>query len=419
VTAGPPSEVAAGYRVGDPEFRRIAVALFAAGLATFALLYTPQPLLPELSAAFGVSAAQSALSVSVCTLGLGAALLVVGPVSELVGRTPLMHASLLTSSAVGIGCAFAPGWTALLVLRALQGVTLAGLPAVAMAYLREEVADDSHARATGLYVGGTALGGMVGRLVSGGLAELGGWRLATAGVGVLGLACAVTVLWLLPRSRGFRPAPASVRSLVATTAGVLRDPALLALYGLAATMMGGFVAVYNATGFRLAAAPYLLGVGVAGLVFCVYPLGSLGSAYAGRLADRHGRRAVVPAACLLTIAGVLVTLLRPLPLVVVGLGVMTAGFFAAHGVASGWVAARAQLGAGGTAQAASLYLFAYYLGSSVFGGLAGAAWSAGHWPAVVLLASGLFAAGLLLALLLRRTRSLLERPGSGAAVPAS
>jgi YNFM family putative membrane transporter len=288
-----------------------------------------------------------------------------------------------------------------------------------MAYLREEVAEESHARATGLYVGGTALGGMVGRLVSGGLADLGGWRVATAGVGVLGLACALTVALLLPRSRRFRPAPASVRSLAATTAGVLRDPALLALYGLAATMMGGFVAVYNATGFRLAAPPYSLGVGLAGLVFCVYPLGSVGSAYAGRLADRHGRRSVVPAACLVTVAGVLLTLLHPLPLVVLGLGVMTAGFFAAHGVASGWVAARAHLGAGGTAQAASLYLFAYYLGSSVFGGLAGAAWTSGRWPAVVLLAVGLFGGGLVLALLLRRTRSLLERPGPGAPVPAS
>ncbi|HKG52401.1 MAG TPA: MFS transporter [Actinomycetales bacterium] len=408
-----------GHRVGDPAFRRISVALFAAGLATFALLYTPQPLLPELATAFDVSAAQSALSVSVCTLGLGAALLVVGPVSELVGRTPLMHASLFASSVVGLACSLAPGWTAFLLLRAVQGVTLAGLPAVAMAYLREEVADDSHARATGLYVGGTALGGMVGRLVSGGLAELGGWRVATAGVGALGLACALVVAWLLPASRRFMPAHPSARSLAATTAGVLRDPALLALYGLAATMMGGFVAVYNATGFRLAAPPYLLGVGLAGLVFCVYPLGSVGSAYAGRLADRHGRRAVVPAACLLTVAGLLLTLSAPLPLVVLGLGILTAGFFAAHGVASGWVAARAQLGAGGTAQAASLYLFAYYLGSSVFGGLAGAAWTAGRWPAVVLLAGGLFAVGLVLALLLRRTRSLLDRPAAGAAVPAS
>jgi YNFM family putative membrane transporter len=206
------ASTAPGHRVGDPAFRRISVALFAAGLATFALLYTPQPLLPELAAAFGISAAQSALSVSVCTLGLGAALLVVGPVSELVGRTPLMHASLLASSAVGLGCAAAPGWRWLLVLRAVQGVTLAGLPAVAMAYLREEVDHDSHARATGLYVGGTALGGMVGRLLSGGLADLGGWRVATAGVSALGLACALAVLLLLPASRRFRAAPASLRA---------------------------------------------------------------------------------------------------------------------------------------------------------------------------------------------------------------
>ena len=298
MTAPSAPRAAVGHHVGDPAFRRISVALFAAGLATFALLYTPQPLLPELAAAFDISAAQSALSVSACTLGLGAALLVVGPVSELVGRTPLMHASLFASSVVGLACALAPGWTALLLLRTVQGVTLAGLPAVAMAYLREEVADDSHGRATGLYVGGTALGGMLGRLVSGGLADLGGWRVATAGVGALGLLCAVGVAWLLPASRRFTPAPPSIRALAATTSGVLRDPELLALYGLAATMMGGFVAVYNATGFRLAAPPYLLGVGLAGLVFCVYPLGSVGSTYAGRLADRHGRRAVVPSACL-------------------------------------------------------------------------------------------------------------------------
>ena len=170
--------------------------------------------------------------------------------------------------------------------------------------------------------------------------------------------------------------------------------------------MGAFVAVYNAMGFRLAAEPYALSLGVAGLVFCVYPLGSLSSAYAGRLADRYGRRPVVPVACAVTAAGVLITLARPLPVVVLGLAVLTAGFFAAHGVASGWVAARAHLGAGGTGQAASLYLFAYYLGSSVFGGLSGSAWSAGGWTPVVLLALLLVLLALALSLLLRRTPSL-------------
>jgi len=395
-----------GYRLGDPEYRRISVALFGAGLATFALLYSTQPLLPELARAFSVSAGQSALSVSLSTVGLGLALLVAGPVSEVLGRTRLIHLSLSSSAVVALLCAVAPGWSTLLVLRTLLGVTLAGLPAVAVAYLREEVHDDSSAKATGLYIGGTALGGMVGRLLAGGLADVGGWRLALGGIGLLALACALLTRWLLPASRHFVAVPARPRELLATTRRLVRDPALLALYGIGATLMGAFVAVYNAMGFRLAAEPYALSLGVAGLVFCVYPLGSLSSAYAGRLADRYGRRPVVPVACAVTAVGVLTTLARPLPVVVLGLAVLTAGFFAAHGVASGWVAARAHLGAGGTGQSASLYLFAYYLGSSVFGGLSGSAWSAGGWTPVVLLALLLVLVALALSLLLRRTASL-------------
>ena len=128
---------------------------------------------------------------SLCTVGLGLALLVAGPVSEVLGRTVLIHASLWSSAVVALLCAVAPSWPVLLGLRALLGITLAGLPAVAVAYLREEVHEDSHAKATGLYIGGTALGGMAGRLVAGGLADLGGWRLALGGIGALALVCAV------------------------------------------------------------------------------------------------------------------------------------------------------------------------------------------------------------------------------------
>lgn len=139
-----------GYEPGESSYRRITVALFLAGLATFALLYAPQPLLPELADQFHITAAESTLSVSVTTLGLGIALLVAGPGTEILGRTPLMHASLLLSSLVGIACAFAPSWTLLLVLRGIQGLVLAGLPAVATAYLREEIHPRATARATGL-----------------------------------------------------------------------------------------------------------------------------------------------------------------------------------------------------------------------------------------------------------------------------
>lgn len=396
-----------GYRLGDPTYRRISVALFAAGLATFALLYSVQPLLPELATQFEVSATASTLSLSLATAALGVTLLFVGPVSEVVGRTRLIHLSLFASAIVGLLCAVAPSWPALLVLRTVEGVTLAGLPAIGMAYLREEVHERVHARAAGLYVAGTAMGGMSGRLIAGALGDLGGWRLALGLVAVIALVCAVLVRVLLPDSRNFSPAPARLGHLARMTGRLLTDPALLALYGIAATLMGAFVAVYNAISFRLVGPPYQLSLGAAGLVFLVYPLGAVSSTYAGRLASRIGRRPVLPVCCLVTGAGLLLTLFAPLGVVVFGLAVMTVGFFGAHGIASGWVANRAHLGVGGTGPAASLYLFAYYLGSSVFGSLAGDVWTSGGWPSVVILAGALVLVGLVLSLLLRRTTSLL------------
>jgi YNFM family putative membrane transporter len=395
-----------GYRIGEAGYRRITAALFAAGVATFALIYSTQALLPEFPRAFSVSAAQSTLSVSLTTIGLGVALLVAGPVSEVVGRTRLIHLSLAASAVVAVACAVAPTWEVLLGLRLLQGVTLAGLPAVATAYLREELHPGTHARAAGVYIGGTAIGGMTGRLVTGPVAEVAGWRWALAAIAVVGLGCVVVVRLLLPASRHFVAVPASVGRLAAMTLRALRDPALLALYATGACSVGAFVAVFNALGFRLTSAPFDLGLGTAGLVFLVYPIGTLGSMVAGRLADRFSRRGVVPVGCLVFLAGVLLTLPASLPLVVLGLAVMTAGFFAVHGVASGWVATRAHAGGVAAGQAASLYLFAYYLGSSVFGSLTGRAWTLGAWPAVVLLASALVVVTGGFALWLRHTPSL-------------
>lgn len=399
-----------GYRAGSHGHHRVVSALFAAGVATFALLYSTQALLPELARDFGVPTSSSALSLSVTTAALGVTLLVVGPLSDRVGRTRVIHLSMAAATLVALACAAAPSWHALLGLRALQGVALAGLPAVATAYLREELHASTHARAAGLYVGGTAIGGMAGRLATGPVAEAAGWRWALVAAAVLGLVCAVAVRLLLPPSRGFVPAPAGARAVLARTRRALSDPALLALYALGAGAVGAFTAVFNALGFRVATAPFHLGLGAASLLFLVYPVGSVGSAVSGWLAERVGRRAVVPVGGVLALAGVALTLPDVLPLVVIGVAVLTAGFFVVHGVASGWVPARAHAGGGATGQAASFYLFSYYAGSSVFGGLSGHAWSAAGWPGVAALAAGLLGACVVLALLLWRLPALAPRP---------
>lgn len=405
-TPGPTPFV--GYRTGDREYRRITLALFFAGIATFATLYSTQALLPELATAFDVSPGQATLSLSVSTIGLGLALLVAGALSEALGRTWLIHLSLASSGLVGLACAVAPTWEALLGLRLLQGVLLAGLPAVATAYLREEVHATVTGRAAGLYIGGTALGGMSGRLITSGIGESLGWQWALAAIALVGLGCALAVRLLLPASRGFTPVPARPTRLVRLMGGALKDPTLLALYTIGGCGMGAFVATYNALSFRLVAEPFSLSLAAAGLVFLVYPVGTVASIVAGRLADRYSRRAVVPLASLVLIAGMLLMVPENLLVIVLGLAVMTGGFFAVHGVASGWVPVRAHAAGVAPGPAASVYLFTYYLGSSVFGSVAGFVWSLGGWSAVMALVLTLTGIVIVLALLVRRTRSLVE-----------
>ncbi len=378
-------------------------------MAVFASLYATQPLLPELSRTFALTPAASGLSISLTTLGLAVGLLVAGPVSERFGRTRLVHLSLAAATLLGLVCAFSLSWPLLLTGRALQGFALAGLPAVGVAYLTEELHREVAGRAIGLYVGGNAIGGMLGRLLSGVLDDLGGWRLAVGGIAVLSGVCAGVVRWLLPPSRRFVPAPSGFRVLVTRSRRVLTDPVLLGLYALAALLMGAFVAVFNALGFRLEAPPYGLSSTAAGLVFVVYALGSVASALAGRLADRFGRRPVVGVAVAVMLAGLGLTAVRPLVGVVAALAVMTIGFFAAHGVASGWVAARAGAGGRATAQAASAYLVAYYVGSSIGGVVVGRAWSSSGWSGVQLLTGSFVATGLAISLLLSRSTSLMQR----------
>ena len=159
-------------RHGEPEFSRTTLALFSAGFATFALLYCVQPLMPVFARDFQVSAAQSSLSLSLTTGLLAPTLIVAGTISEARGRVPLMLASLFTSALLVIACAFAQRWGVLLALRALAGISFAGLPAVSMAYLSEEMHPSSIGLAMGLAISGNGLGGMIGRLLTALIADV-------------------------------------------------------------------------------------------------------------------------------------------------------------------------------------------------------------------------------------------------------
>ncbi len=388
---------------GTPAFRRTVLALFAAGFATFALLYSVQPLMPIFAATFGISAARASLSLSVSTATLALSMLVASSLSEVWGRKPLMMGSLLASALLTLAAALAPGWTALLALRAAEGVSLSGLPAVTMAYVSEEMDKRAVGLAMGLYISGSGLGGMAGRLASGVIAEAAGWRAALAALGLLGLA-AFLVLWaVLPPSRNFTPRPLRPRALLGAFAVHLAEPGLRKLFALGFVLLGSFVTIYNYVGFRLLAPPYGFNQAQVGLIFTVYLVGVASAAWIGDLAGRLGRRRVLWTMLVCMLSGLFLTLASPVSVIVLGMAVLTLGFFGGHSIASSWVGARARQARG---QAAALYLFFYYLGSSVLGTLGGWLWDAAGWPGVVGLTTLSLGTGLAIALRLTGTLPL-------------
>ncbi len=400
-------------RHGTPAFRRTNAALFAAGVATFGLLYCVQPLMPEFSRQFQRTAAESSLALSSSTGVMAVALLFAGALSDAVGRKSVMAASLWSSTALALGTALAPTWGAFIALRAALGLTLSGLPAVAMAYLAEEVDAESIGLGMGLYIGGSALGGMGGRLVVSAAVDPLGWRGALAAVGLVGAVASLVFSRWLPPSRHFQPRPRALHGALARFGTTLRDPGLPWLYAVGFVLLGSFVTVYNYVTYRLLAPPYSLSQAAAGAVFALYVVGSVSSTWIGHLAGRLGRRRVLWRMFVVMSAGLALTLLSPLPAVIAGIAVFTFGFFGGHSIASSWVGRRA---GEFTAQASAAYLFAYYLGSSV-AGVAGGLYYATHgWRGVVAFVAALLGTGLACALRLARLAPLARNlPGQPAA----
>lgn len=388
-------------RHGTTAYRRIAASLFLAGFATFSLLYCTQPLLPLFAAHFRLSPAASSLSLSVSTATLAVAIMLAAMVSEGLGRRGLIFASMAGAAVLNIAAAFAPVWPLLLLARAAEGLVLGGVPAVAMAYLAEEIDPASLGFAMGLYIAGTAFGGMAGRVLTGLLAADLGWRPALAVIGALGLAAAIGFRALLPASRFFVPRRGlGLRHHLRAWGGHLGDGRLAFLFAVGFLVMGAFVTVYNYAGFRLMAPPYGFSQSFIGLIFTTYVFGIGASSLAGAAVDRLGRRRVLPIGLGLALLGTLLTLARPFPILLGGIVLLTIGFFAAHSVASGWVGRLAQ---GAKGHAASLYLLAYYLGSSLAGTAGGWFWQHGGWDGVAGFAAGCLVFALLCGYAVGRT----------------
>ncbi|MER5523800.1 MFS transporter [Streptomyces sp. NPDC002677] len=365
---------------GGPGYRRMSFALFLAGVATFALLYSTQALLPLISDGFGVSASDASWTVAAATGGLALFVIPMSALSERFGRRTVMTASLAVAVTVGLLVPFAPSLGVLVVLRGIQGAALAGLPASAQAYLAEEVRPRALVTAIGLFVAGNSVGGMSGRVITGWVAQEWGWRVAVGVIGVIAVGCAVAFRLLLPAPRHFRAGSLHPRRLLGTVRDHLANPLLRRLYAIGALFMTVFGGVYTVIGYRLTEAPFSLPQGIIGSIFLVYLVGTVSASTAGRLVGRLGRRGALYLGGGTTAAGLILSLADSLPLVLLGLVLITAGFFAGHAVASSAVSKTATHG---RAQASAIYQSAYYIGSSAGSTVGALAFHASGWSGTV------------------------------------
>lgn len=365
-----------GIRRGEAGYIRASLAMLAAGLATFSTLYSTQAILPALTSAFGVDPTVSALTVSAVTGLLAFCVVPASVLSEKFGRGRMLVTSALAASILALTLPFAPNIWVLILLRALQGIALAGVPAVAMTWINEEIDRRDITHAMGLYIAGNALGGILGRLVPAlGLDFLGDWRWALGINALVGVALVAFLILALPKQRRFSPHPINFRREVRAMVDHWRNPTMAKLFGVAFVNMGVFVSFYNYVGFRMTDS-FGLSPAVTGLLFILYLSGTWSAARAGAWSLRWGGQRVLVVSAALTVLGMALCWSPWLWLMVLGTLAFTAAFFLTHSLASSWVGSAA---GENRSEASSMYLLCYYVGSSVMGWLSGYVFSHMGW----------------------------------------
>ena len=356
------------------------VALFITGFGTFLNLYVTQPLLPEFRRLFHASEILVSLSVSAPVLAVALTAPLVGLLSDALGRKRVIVASMLGLALPTVLAATAANLGQLIVWRFLQGLFIPGVIAVAIAYVSEE----SPARSVGLtmatYVTGTVVGGFAGRFFAGLFAARWGWRTAFLFLGALTFASALVTWWLLPRAAKFIR-QSNVVVALKSMHGHLRNPQLLATYAVGFNVLFCLVAVFTYVNFYLADKPFFLGPAALASIFVVYLIGAVITPVAGHVIDRSGHRKVLMGAVAVSGAGMLLTLIHSLPLIIAGLTLEATGVFACQSAASSHVGRAARQA---RSSAAGLYVSLYYLGGFVGSILPGLFWKQAGWPGCVL-----------------------------------
>lgn len=377
----------------SPAFYRITLALSLAAVVVFANLHLLQPLLPALSRQFILSPLQTTWAYTISTLFLGLSLLIYAALSDAWGRKTILLLTLIGMTLSSFALTQVDSFSSLLFWRALQGICLGGLPAVAIAYLGEEFSKPALVAAVGYYISASSLGGISGRLMAGALADIGQWQWVFWPVAALGVLSCILIWRVLPGSTRFIAKPFKLKQALADYLFHLRQPLLLLTYLIGGLNFFIFLNQYTYIAFVLSDAPYYLSSFWISLLFITYFTGTIGSAISAKVAARLATPLGMALGVLILMLGTVLTLSSSLWLIVAGFFINAFGFFLTHSLASSWVnqcANRAK------ASASALYLVFYYVGASTGGIYLQPFWQWQQWPGITLAALLMYSMTLLL-----------------------
>ncbi|WP_210139366.1 MFS transporter [Staphylococcus sp. GDY8P120P] len=384
---------------GSKTYIKIIVALFISGFTIFSILYSVQPLIPHFTKSFNVSETMASLALSSATLTLAFGMLFFGAISEVLGRKPIMIFSVLSVSILALIQPFLADFNTFLIVRLIQGICLAGLPSIAMAYIGEEISPHNLPEAMGIYISGNAFGGAFGRIFTGFISSIYGYQVGLITIGIISVIAAIVFTFLLPNSQHFEKQRFSVKALLISYAQHLKNVRLLKPFMVGFLLLGCNIAAFNYIGFVLADEPYRLHDSLISFIYLLFLIGMISSILNAKLRSKLGTLNALKFSILLLIVGICITLLPPLSFKILGLAFSVYAFFSGHAIASAVVAGRAEHH---KAQASSLYLLFYYMGSSVGGTLAGYFYSLLQWPGVVIMITSFMIIAFIISLTIRQ-----------------
>ena len=389
-------QMGSGVRSAGVVARFFVIALTA--FLTVVDLFATQAILPSLTQAYGVSPAAMGSAVNASTIGMAIAGLGVAILSRKIDRRLGILASLAMLAIPTALLASAPNLAVFTALRVVQGLCMATAFTLTLAYLGEHPSAVDSATASAAYITGNVASNFVGRFISAAVADHFGLASNFYFFAVLNLAGALLVYFTVQRAPPAHCLGRTVETQIASWTLHLRNPRLLAAFGIGFCILFAFIGTFTYVNFVLVRPPFMTGPMELGFVYFVFLPSVITTPLAGRFIGRLGTRATFWGALALAGAGLPPLLIPSFPAVLAGLVLVGVGTFFAQAVATGYVSRTATSDRG---SASGIYLSCYFCGGMVGSAVLGQIFDRYGWPACV---AGIGASLAIAALLASRLR---------------